>query len=104
VRPVYDTTSPSTVSAPVQLFSGDSGANLFSITVKARASNAVNMYFGFDSGVASTNGYELQPNESITLTAAEVRTLKSATIRAKSLWATAASTTAFIDWLMLLED
>lgn len=104
MRPVYDTTNPSTASAPVQLYSIDTAVHLYSITIKARTSNAANFYFGFDSGVTNTNGYELLPGDAITVTASDIVTPKSATFKANSLWANSTSTSGFIDWLMLLED
>ncbi len=104
MRPVYDTTNPSTASAPVQLYTSDTGSALYSITVKARTTNAANFYFGFSSLVASTNGYELLPGDAITVGPNDIVTPKSATFKASSLWANSTSTSGFIDWLMLLED
>lgn len=104
-KPIYDTTNTSTASAPVQLYSTDSAARVLAITVKARQANGNNFYFGFDSGVASTNGYELGPGKEVTIDPSDIQGMtEPATLKATSFWGNCASTADFIDWLMILEN
>ena len=106
-RPIFDTANTSTSNVAVQLYTSDSLARMFAMSVKARVGNGGNMYFGYSSSASSASGWELLPGKGKSFTFSDVLSSqpnKAATVKATSAWVNAASTTDKLDWDILLEN
>lgn len=101
MRLVYGTANSTASSTATQLFATDSNARAFAITVKARKSNGGNAYWGTDTLVNSTHGFELTPGDNFPINLAEVT--GEGTALAANAYISAASTTDLVDWVMLIE-
>tara|TARA_R100000808_G_scaffold18710_1_gene40908 strand:- start:3250 stop:3567 length:318 start_codon:yes stop_codon:yes gene_type:complete len=104
MRTAYGTSNSTASSVATILYSTDTNARMFSITVRARAGNNAAMYFGNDSNVSSTNGFELTAGKELSISAASIsENTIPASLKAHNFTVSGGNTADFVDWFMLLE-
>ena len=108
MRNIYSTIHCSTADAPIQITNSSAGFNGVSSEVvvwfngKARALNAAAIYLGNSSSVSSTNGFELNAEDSLP---EEYRnTDAQASVSGARFWIVSSSTAAQLDYSLGLED
>ena len=93
--PASGTTDIPTAGTRVRI--NNTPRRVFSLLLKARNGNTGSIYVG-DSGVSSTNGFELRANEAYSVNYAAARQ----TARMDDFWADTATNGNDVDWFAML--
>ena len=102
MRNTYGSVHLTTASTPVQFGVTTANQKVVWANMKARASNAANMYIGHSSSVNSTNGWELEQGDSLPEEYWDGGPASS--VPGNRFWVTSGSTATVLDFSIGIED